>query len=187
MTSVLLLHHCLGRTPGVLDLGERLRAAGHDVAVPDLYDGRTFTDLDAGVAHARELGDAVEQRARAAAEPLPDGLVLVGLSLGNMAAMALAVSRPGVRGVVLVHGCAPLDFFGGVWPRGMRLQVHTRDADAWGDADDARELVAEVPGAELFLYGGSSHLFTDASTPDHDPADAALVEQRLLAFLDELA
>lgn len=184
MTSVLLLHHCLGRTPGVLDLGERLRAAGHDVAVPDLYDGRTFTDLDEGVAHARELGATVQERARAAADRLPPQVVYVGLSLGGMRAMELAASRPGALGVALVHGCAPLL---GPWPDGARLQVHTREADDWGDADDARELVAAVPGAELFLYDGTSHLFTDASTPHHDPEDAALVEQRLLAFLDELA
>ena len=58
--------------------------------------------------------------------------------------------------------------------------------DELGDVDVARELVAEVEGAELFLYPGDQHLFTDRSLPAYDAEAAGLVLQRSLAFLDRV-
>jgi len=37
--------------------------------------------------------------------------------------------------------------------------------------------------AELFLYDGDEHLFADSSLPVYDPAAAALLIERVLAFL----
>ena len=42
MTDVILFHHAQGLTAGVLQFAEELRAAGHRVTVPDLYEGHTF-------------------------------------------------------------------------------------------------------------------------------------------------
>jgi dienelactone hydrolase len=42
-----------------------------------------------------------------------------------------------------------------------------------------------VDGAELFLYPGDRHLFTDSSLPDYDEDAAAQVKRRSLGFLDE--
>jgi len=56
--------------------------------------------------------------------------------------------------------------------------------DELGDVDVARELVAEVEGAELFLYPGDQHLFTDRSLPDYDERAAGLVMERTLGFLE---
>jgi len=42
MTTVVLFHSVLGVRRGELDAADRLRAGGHDVLVPDLYDGRVF-------------------------------------------------------------------------------------------------------------------------------------------------
>ncbi|MGH8946502.1 MAG: dienelactone hydrolase family protein [Acidimicrobiia bacterium] len=38
--------------------------------------------------------------------------------------------------------------------------------------------------AKLFIYPGSSHLFTDSSLPDYEPESAALVRQRTLEFFE---
>src|SRR3954469_21188698 len=64
MTDVLLCHHAQGLTDGVHALADDLRAAGHTVHLPDLYDGRTFDDLEEGVGHAeQEIGfDAIVAR-----------------------------------------------------------------------------------------------------------------------------
>jgi len=43
-----------------------------------------------------------------------------------------------------------------------------------------------VDGAELFLYPGDRHLFTDSSLPDYDEGAATLLRQRVLAFLDKI-
>ena len=43
-----------------------------------------------------------------------------------------------------------------------------------GDLEAARELVAAAPQeAELFLYDGDAHLFSDPSVPGYDAAAAA--------------
>lgn len=186
MAEVLLLHHAQGLTPGVLVWAEELRTAGHVVHTPDLYDGRTFDDLEAGVAHARSLGDAVTQRAREAADALPGSLVYAGMSLGVVPAQLLAQTRPGARGAVLLHACLPPEGLGGPWPTGVPAQVHTMADDGWGDADVAREVAGRVEEVTLYLYDGDRHLFTDRSLPDHDEPAAALVLERLLALLQQV-
>jgi dienelactone hydrolase len=59
------------------------------------------------------------------------------------------------------------------------------DAD-WGDVDGGRELAAAVEGAELYLYPGDAHVFTDRSLDVFEEAAAALVRERALAFLGRL-
>lgn len=184
MAEVVLFHHAQGLTPGVLSFAEDLRAAGHTVHTPDLYEGRTFTDLDDGMAHARQVGfETLFELGRRFAETLPNELVYAGFSLGVMPAQSLAQTRPGARGAVLLHAAVPTEEFGGPWPDGVPLQIHTMDADEWGDADVARQLGETVPGAEVFLYPGDRHLFTDDSLPDYDEQAAALVRRRVHEFL----
>lgn len=56
MAEILLFHHAQGQTQGVLAFADQLRQAGHVVHAPDLYQGRSFATLEAGIAYARELG-----------------------------------------------------------------------------------------------------------------------------------
>jgi len=187
VTQVVLFHHAQGLTSGVVSFADALRAAGHVVHTPDVYDGATFDDLETGIAHAREIGfGTVLERGIAAVQSLPQELVYAGFSLGALPAQQLAQTRPGARGAVLLHGTFPPGEFGD-WPAGVPLQIHTMEDDDWGDADVARALVATVEGAELFLYPGDAHLFTDDGLPAHDAAAAGLVRQRVLAFLDRVA
>ena len=187
MTNVLLLHHAQGLTPGVLAFADALRAAGHTVHAPDVYDGRTFENLDSGIAYAGEVGfETVMQRGVAAAEGQPERTVYIGVSLGVMAAQQLAQTRPGAAGAVFVASCLPASEFGG-WPDGVPVQVHGKDADPIfvdeGDLDAARALVASVDTAELFLYPGDEHLFLDSSLPAYDAAATAVLTARVLDFL----
>lgn len=191
MTHVLLFHHAQGLTAGVLAFAERLRVAGHEVTTPDLYAGRTFAGLAEGVAHARSLGfDALVEQGVGAAEGMPQDLVYAGFSLGAMPAQTLAQTRPGARGALLLHACLPLSELGGTWPAGVGVQIHGMDADpefaGSGDLDAARELVAAVEGAELFVYPGDAHLFADPGLDGYDEAAAALLEQRVLDFLSRV-
>ena len=55
MTDVVLFHHTQGLTDGVRAFADDLRAAGHTVTVPDLFDGLTFTTVEAGMKHAEEV------------------------------------------------------------------------------------------------------------------------------------
>jgi dienelactone hydrolase len=189
VAEVLLFHHAQGLTPGVLAFAEALRAAGHVVHAPDLYDGRTFDDFDEGVGYAQQIGfDTILERGRAAAEGLPAELVDAGFSLGVMPAQLLAQTRPGAKGALLFSSAIPASEFGGQWPDGVPLQIHMMENDPWAEEDlpAARELVESVEGAELFLYPGDAHLFADKSLPAYDEDAAKLLEQRVLAFLDDV-
>jgi len=188
VAEVLVFHHAQGLTPGCLSFADRLRAAGHVVHAPDLYDGRVFTDLTDGVGYAKEVGfETISERGRLAADSLPDGLVYAGFSLGVLPAQMLAQTRPGVKGALLFHACFPTSEFDSPWPQGVPLQIHMMDADEWvleGDLDAARQLEETTEGVELFLYPGDRHLFADNSLPDYDEDAAALLTERVLTFLE---
>src|SRR5580765_4448615 len=180
MAEVLLFHHAQGQTAGFLAFADELRAAGHIVHAPDLYDGRTFSDLNEGVGYAQEVGfGTIGERGRLAADGLPNELVYAGFSLGAMPAQMLAQTRPGAKGALLFSAAFPASEFGGSWPPGVPLQIHMMEADEWAmeDLPAARELVQTVEGAELFLYAGDRHLFADDSLPDYDEGAAKLLKQ----------
>ena len=186
MAEMLLFHHAQGQTRGFLAFADELRAAGHVVHAPDLYDGKTFTDLDEGVGYAKQVGfEAIGERGRLAADGLPNELVYAGFSLGVLPAQMLAQTRPGARGALLFSAAFPASEFGGSWPPGVPLQIHMMEGDEWAveDLPAARELTEATEGAELFLYPGDRHLFADSSLPDYDESAATLLEQRVLAFL----
>jgi dienelactone hydrolase len=162
MAEVLLFHAAQGQTPGFHAFAEQLRAAGHTVHAPDLFDGRTFATIGEGMAYAEELGfpDEILARGERAAETLPAGLVDAGFSLGVLPAQRLAQTRPGARGM------EDDPVFAGE-----------------GDLEAAREIVATADAAELFLYPGDQHYFADSSLPLCDAAATRLLTERVLGFL----
>jgi len=189
MVDVVLFHHVQGLTPGVREFADRLRSAGHTVHVPDMFEGRTFDSIDEGMAYVREHGfGAVAERGVAAVADLDPGLVYAGFSFGVIAAQQLAQTRPGARGALFFHSCVPVKEFSDAWPAGVPVQVHSMDADPFfvdeGDIDAARELVASAEDAELFLYPGDGHLFTDSTSPDFDAEATELLMRRVLQFLE---
>ena len=189
MTEVVLYHHVQGLTGGVRAFADELREAGHTVHTPDLFDGRTFATIEEGMAFAREAGfAALAERGVAAAEGLARDVVYAGFSFGVTIAQRLAQTRPGARGALLVDSCLPVSEFGDAWPEGVPVQVHGKEGDEFfaEDLEAARELAASSDGAELFLYPGDEHLFADSSLPAYDPAAAALLTGRVLAFLDSV-
>jgi dienelactone hydrolase len=189
MAEIVLFHHAQGLTEGVRAFAGTLREAGHTVHLPDVYEGNVFDTLDEGIDYARQTGfGVVKDRGIAAADKLGGDLVYAGFSLGVMPAQELAQTRPGARGALLLHGCLPVSEFGEAWPAGVPVQIHGMDEDPFftedeGDLDAAKALVASTSDAELFLYPGKQHLFTDSSLPDYDEAATTLLKSRVLAFL----
>jgi dienelactone hydrolase len=196
MADVVLFHHLEGLTEGVRAFAEELRADGHTVHTPDLFDGERPATIEDGVALTERIGDEVlRERADRAVAGLPQDLVYAGVSFGVMAAQRLAQTRPGARGALLYEGCLPItgEWAFGPWPDGVPVQIHGMDADPIfaleGDIDAARELV-ETAGpelAQLFVYPGDRHLFTDSSLPSYDADAAALVRQRSREFLHRVS
>ena len=195
MAEVVLFHHVAGLTDGVRSFAERLRAGGHTVHAPDLFEGETAATIEDGLALVDRIGDEVLQdRGQAALAGLPASLVYAGFSYGSGMAQHFAQKRPGARGALLYEGCLPLtgDWGTGPWPDGLRAQVHGMDADPYfaleGDLASAREIAAAAGPdvVEVFTYPGDGHLFTDSSLPAYDKDATALVIERSIAFLDAL-
>jgi dienelactone hydrolase len=189
MAELLLFHHAQGQTEGFHAFADELRAAGHTVHTPDLFDGRTFDSIDEGLAYVGELGGFGEfiGRGGSAADGLPGELVYAGFSLGVVPAQMLAQTRPGARGALLFYSAVPMSEFGDSWPDGVPVQIHGMDADPYfvdeGDIDAARAIVEAADDGELFLYEGDQHYFADSSLPSYRPEAAKLLTQRVLDFL----
>ncbi|MEU0285769.1 dienelactone hydrolase family protein [Streptomyces sp. NPDC006147] len=186
MAEVVLFHHVQGLTSGVVAFADDLRAVGHTVHTPDLFDGRTFASQEEGSRYVEQVGfGEITGRGVRAAGPLPDDVVYAGFSLGVLPAQKLAQTRAGARGALLVHACISVSEFGPAWPGKVPVQVHAMEDDPFftEDIDAAHALVAEHPDAELFLYPGDRHLFADRSLPSYDPDAARLLTQRAIDFL----
>jgi dienelactone hydrolase len=184
MTEVLLYHHVQGLTEGVRSFADELQQAGHTVHTPDLFNGRTFDTIEEGMAGF----GALAERGVAAADGIGPEAVYAGFSFGVIVAQQLAQTRPGARGALLMYSCLPVSEFGDTWPEGVPVQVHGKDADPFfaEDLEAAQALVDSTDQAELFLYPGDDHLFADSSLPAYDAAAAALLTERVLAFLDRV-
>jgi dienelactone hydrolase len=195
MAEVVLFHHVQGLTDGVLAFADQLRADGHTVHTPDLFQGERAASIDDGIAIVQRTGQkTLDERADEAVAGLPPGLVYAGFSFGAASAQRLAQTTAHARGALLYEACIPItgEWAFGPWPDGVPVQIHGMDADPFfaleGDLDAARQIVDAVGPdlAELFVYPGDQHLFTDSSLPSYDAEAAALVVRRSSEFLSRL-
>jgi dienelactone hydrolase len=189
MARILLLHSMYGLRPAVQDAAELLRSAGHEVYVPDLYDGRVVDDPEAGIEIKEEIGrDELLRRAVAAAAPHVDhGLVYAGLSLGGALAQTLALADGKARGLLLMHGTSDMADDAATE---IPVQLHVADPDTYEPVDwlNAWYLRMRRAGAdvEIFRYRGAGHLFTDPDLPDHDPESAERAWAIAMDFLTDI-
>lgn len=87
MSTVVLLHSVLGMGQGELDAADRLRADGHQVLLPDLFEGRTFDAYQPAMPWPDELGvQSLFDRGLAAVAEVPNGFVVGGFSQGSTVA-----------------------------------------------------------------------------------------------------
>jgi dienelactone hydrolase len=189
MTTIVIYHSVLGIRQGELNAAARLTAAGHEVILPDLYDGRVFDDYDTAIAWSRQLGDGhLEARALTAAAEVSDGFVVGGFSQGSGNAVYVATRRR-VSGVLQLSGLNPLEWFGddAAWPAGVDSQSHQKVDDPFRDpVEEQASADVEAAGGtlELFDYPGSGHLFTDPTLPGEFDAEATeLMWSRVLPFV----
>ncbi len=186
MTHIVLFHSGLGLRPHLTTWRMALEAEGHQVHTPDLYDGEVFDDLRRGIEKRDALGiPELSRRASAAVEKLPDDVIYAGFSLGAASAQALALTREGARGLVMMHAALPLAAFGLTeWPDGLRTQVHVTNSDPWVDRGvvEALETAARPGTLEVFRYPGDAHLFADDGYLDYDAELADAMLERVKRF-----
>ncbi|MEV6958551.1 dienelactone hydrolase family protein [Streptomyces sp. NPDC051207] len=188
--DIVLFHSTYGLRPAVRRDADRLRAAGHEVWTPDLFEGRTFDTVEEGMAHQDEIGrDELLKRAVLAAAPRADrGLVYAGFSLGASVAQTLALGDEKARGLLLLHGTS--DIAENASADGLPVQLHVAEPDPF-ETDDwltAWYLRMGRTGAdvEVYRYAGAGHLYTDPDLPDYDEEAAEATWRVALGFLDSL-
>lgn len=182
MAKLLIFHHVLGITRGLQEFANALRAEGHDVLLPDLFDGATFDTVEDGVAFAEPAFNEIRSAASAIAEGIEGPVVMAGFSLGSVLAQQLAQTNDSAVGAILYDGAHPAGAFGRDWPNGTRLQIHVVAGDEWVEIEDARHLAVEADG-EIFVYPGTAHLVADSSASGYDPVVRDEIISRSLAFL----
>jgi dienelactone hydrolase len=183
MVEIVLFHHVCGMTDGVHAFAETLRETGHTVHTPDLFEGRTFTDVREGMEFAESVGEEVfEGRAAEVVKQYPTDAVYGGMSMGAARAAEQVLERPGARGAFFLYGAVAPSWWGATWPSDVATQAHVAEGDELREPEAETEY-AEVPGAELFVYPAGGHLFAEPGHPDHDPDAARLATGRVLDFL----
>ncbi|MEU8620018.1 dienelactone hydrolase family protein [Streptomyces sp. NPDC048623] len=188
--DIMLFHSVHGLTPSVTAAADRLRAAGHQVWTPDLFDGRTVETTEEGVALRDEIGkDELLKRAVLAAAPYSErGLVYMGLSFGASVAQTLALGDAKARGLLLLHGTSDIAESAAVDELPVQLHVAEPDPFETDDWLSAWYLQMCRAGAdvEVYRYRGAGHLYTDPELPDYDAEAAERTWAVALAFLDSL-
>ncbi|ASQ94065.1 dienelactone hydrolase family protein [Streptomyces sp. 11-1-2] len=186
-STIVLFHSAYGLRPAVQEAADRLRAAGHEVVVPDLYEGQTAETVEDGMVIKERIGrDELLKRAITAAAPYSDrGLVYAGFSLGGALAQNLALADDKARGLLLLHGTS--DIADDTTVDELPVQLHVADPDPFEPHDwlNAWYLRMRRAGAdvEVFRYAGAGHIFTDPELPDYDKEAAEATWRVALGFL----
>ena len=188
--NIMLFHSTYGPRPAVRAAADRLRAAGHEVWTPDLFDGHTFETVEEGMAFKDATGkDELLKRAILAAAPdTGRGLVFAGVSVGAAPPPPRAHGAAKARGLLLLHGTS--DIAANASADGLPVQLHVAEPDAF-ETDDwlsAWYLQMGRTGAEVevYRYAGAGHLYTDPGLPDYDAEAAEATWRVALGFLDSL-
>ncbi|CAN5166416.1 MAG: dienelactone hydrolase family protein [Nocardioides sp.] len=186
MAEILLFHHAGGLTPGVTAFADDLRAAGHQVHTPDVFDGHTFDDVTDGVAYIGSIGHPeLYGRAEAAVGDLRLGasVVYAGMSMGCGLAANQLLTRPDARAGLFLYGAVTPQWWEATWPAGVPAQSHQSADDPWREAESDEAFINDVPGGDLFIYPGAGHLFLDRGHLDFNAEAAALATSRILDLL----
>ncbi len=187
--TIALFHSAYGPRPAVHAAAGRLRAAGHEVLLPDLFDGRTADDATQSMALKDEFGhEELLKRAVAFVAPYSGrGLVYAGFSLGAAIAQNLALGDEHARGLLLLHGTSDIADDAAT---DLPVQLHVAEPDPFEPDDwlNAWYLRMRRAGAdvEVHRYRGAGHLYTDPGLPDWDEEAAERTWSTALSFVAEL-
>jgi dienelactone hydrolase len=187
--TIVLFHSVYGLRPAVHAAANRLRTAGHEVHVPDLFEGRTASTVEDGLKISGSIGrDELLMRAVTVSGPLLEhGLVYAGFSLGASIAQNLALSDDRARGLLLVHGTSDMADDAAT---DIPVQLHIAEPDPFEPDDwlNAWYLRMRRAGAdvELHRYRGAGHLYTDPELPDYDEEAAERTWAVALDFLTDI-
>ncbi|HII84202.1 MAG TPA: dienelactone hydrolase [Methanobacterium subterraneum] len=192
MANIVIFHSVLGLRRGIIEAAEMLKDEGHNVLIPDLYNGETFDDMGEALEKFEEIGiKEMVSRTISSVKDFPSETVYAGFSNGGTSAELLAGTKPGARGCLLFHAALPLSMIGiEMWPSSVPVQVHYAAKDPWKNQQFIDEFSRSIDqsGAsyEYFEYPCTGHLFTDPDSQDYHRKSSELLWQRATQFLQDI-
>ncbi|MDA8278128.1 MAG: GNAT family N-acetyltransferase [Actinomycetota bacterium] len=186
MARVLLLHHILGVTPGMVSFKERLERLNIEVVMPDLFDGRTFEDVEAGQAYAEERHGFLGGELAKSPYSLPRFDAVIAISYGAMAVAGLSEEKLSeVEDLIYIASFVPpplgrSDDFG---PRVTVIASKDDPFFAEEDHSSFLEFQSAHPESNLYLFAGESHFFIDDSREEFSQAMTDITIFKILEVL----
>ncbi len=188
--GLVIIQEIFGVNHHIRDVCAKFAAEGYRVIAPALFDraergvelGYTGDDVAAGVALRSKVKDAdVMLDVAACAKELGDrSLGIVGYCWGGTIAWWGATRSTTFKAAVGWYG-------GGIAATraetpNAAVQLHFGEQDHGIPLSDVELIKQAQPGVEVFVYEGAQHGFGCDERASFSPKDAALAQQRTLAF-----
>lgn len=192
MANIIVFHSVVGVRESILDFSNMLKEKGHQVYVVDLYNGKSFDDIQEAFAYFLSIGiPEMMDRSIKYTEELPNDATYIGFSNGGASAMLLAGTKPGAMGCILLHAALPLVELGiEKWPASVPVEVHYAKIDPWKDVDGIEKMSNDIlsSGAsyQYYEYPIEGHLFTDKLMPEYSKEFSDLLFERVLSFINRI-
>lgn len=202
---LLLLPEMFGLTPAMCEAAEAFAADGYTTLVPNLfwrcranpgvlaYEGSErqtaferlqALDLDVAV---EDIEHAAVDLSAAPGEERP--VVAIGHCIGGRLAL-LALPRTRLAGAVSYYGLGISKQGEALARLGKPAQLHYGLADEhvpMAEVEAVISLAGQNPSVAIHCYDKAGHSFCNPYRPMYDPAAAALVRERTMKFLGEMA
>ncbi len=191
MANIVVFHSVLGVREGVLELSKYLEEHGHRVFCMDLYDGRSFNDMDEAFEFFNGIGiQGLMERTVSYTKEVPGDAFYIGFSNGGASALLLSGTKPGAKGCVMLHAALPIHALGiEKWPATVPVEVHYAKADPWKEEEEIKAFEDDINGSgasyQYFEYPVKGHLFTDPLLPEYHKESADLLLKRVLKFVED--
>jgi carboxymethylenebutenolidase len=193
VNPVLVLHAWWGLNPTIKTFCQRLADADFTVFAPDLYGGKVADTIDGAKALAGELNSSAARVdvAKAAtflderAGHAPEGIAVIGFSLGAYFALDLSITRQDLaRTVVVFYGTGPIDF-GTSRADYLGHFAENDDFEPQSEVDKLENALRQAGRSVTFhRYPGTGHWFFEPDRIDaYNPEAAQLAWNRTLEFL----
>ena len=199
--GVVVLHAWWGLTEPFRQFCDQLAAAGFVALAPDLYRGKTATQVGEAEALSAALDQESERASgdiRGAAQylrehsaPRPEdgrgSLALIGFSLGGAYALDMSVNLADEIAAAVIFYAT---YTGPDYHRAKAAYLgHFAEHDPFEPTESVAELEQALKTAgrpvTFYTYPGTTHWFFEANRPEaYDAAAAALAWERTVAFLN---
>jgi carboxymethylenebutenolidase len=193
--GILLMHAWWGLNDFFKSLADRLAAEGFVVLAPDLYGGKTASEIEdaekliSGLDYREAIKDEVVALDYLLKHPAVQGdkVGAIGFSMGGGYATWLAALRPEVTAVVLFYGGSEQgpDY---AQKTEAAFLGHFAEGDEWEPDEGVKQLESQLRAAgrdvTFYFYKDVGHWFFEDDRPEvYNPEAAQLAWERTLAFL----